>query len=81
MIKVNAREARTQLSQLLSEAEHGQTVSITRRGQVVAQLVPPPARGTGRFPDLTEFRKSIRRASNSPSATQLIRQIRDEERY
>ena len=81
MIEVNSREARIQLSQLLTEAEHGQTVSITRRGQVVAQLVPPPAKSTKPFPDLTQFRKSIKRAANAPSSARLIRQMRDEERY
>ena len=59
MIKVNAREVRKRLSGLLSEAEHGQTIEITRRGQVVAQLVPPPRPKRKQFPDMTEFRNSI----------------------
>lgn len=81
MIRVNVREARKELSNLLTEAEKGQTVSITRRGQVVAQLVPPPPQQAGRFPDLTEFRKSIRPKSGAPSAAKLVRQLRDEERF
>ena len=81
MIKVNAREARVKLSNLLTEAEHGETISITRRGQVVAQLIPPPTQASGRFPDLTKFRNSIKRKPGSPSSEKLIRQMRDEERF
>jgi prevent-host-death family protein len=81
MINVNAREARTKLSDLLTEAEHGETITITRRGQVVAQLVPPPPpQESGRFPDLTEFRNSIDIKPGSPSGVELIRKMRDGER-
>jgi prevent-host-death family protein len=81
MIKVNARQARTKLSDLLTEAQRGQTVAITRRGRVVAQLVPPPAPGSaGPFPDLTEFRESIKVKPATPSASELIRKMRDGER-
>ncbi len=78
MTTVNAREARMRLSDLLSEAEHGQTVSITRHGRVVAQLVPPPADPPQPFPDLSAFRKSIRLSPNAPSSVELIRQDRGE---
>lgn len=81
MIKVNTREARTKLSDLLDEAEHGETISITRRGRVVAQLVPPPIGEGRRFPDLTEFRKSLNVKSGTPSGAELIRRMRDGERY
>lgn len=81
MIKVNIRQAREKLSHLLMEAQKGETITITRRGEVVAQLVPPPREHGGRFPDLTEFRKSIRVKPGSPSAAALVRDMRDEERY
>ena len=81
MIKVNIRQAREKLSRLLMEAEKGHTVTITRRGQVVAQLVPPPRQQAGRFPDLTAFRKSIKVKSGSPDAARLVRDLRDEERF
>jgi len=79
VINVNTRQARTRLSDLLTAAEHGETIAITRRGRVVAQLVPPP-REPGRFPDLTEFRNSINVKPGSPSGAELIRKMRDEER-
>lgn len=80
MITVNAREARKKLSELLTEAERGQTVEITRRGEVVAQLVPAPPKRP-QFPDLTKFRDSIQVKPGAPTGAELIRQLRDEERY
>jgi prevent-host-death family protein len=40
---IGAFEAKTHLSRLLAEVEAGQSISITKRGKVVAQLVPPPS--------------------------------------
>ena len=79
MHEVNAREARSRLSKLLTEAEHGEVISITRHGREVARLVPPEgALGTG-FPDLTEFRKSIK-VRGEPTS-KLIAQARRRARY
>lgn len=45
-ITVNVRAAKARLSQLLDQAESGETVTITRRGRPVARLVPvDPIRG------------------------------------
>lgn len=81
MIQVNIRQARERLSRLLAEVEKGQTVTITRRGQVVAQLVPPPPQQAGRFPDLTAFRESIQVKPGTPDAAKLVRDMRDKERF
>lgn len=40
MTTVGAFEAKTKLAELLDKVEAGQTVTITRRGVAVAQLVP-----------------------------------------
>ena len=40
MREVGAFEAKTHLSELLVVVEAGETVTITRRGKAVAQLVP-----------------------------------------
>ncbi|MBL9048074.1 MAG: type II toxin-antitoxin system Phd/YefM family antitoxin [Tabrizicola sp.] len=40
MREIGAFEAKTHLSELLAEVEAGETVTITRRGKPVAQLVP-----------------------------------------
>lgn len=41
MRTVGAYEAKTHLSQLLDEVERGETITITRHGVPVAELVPP----------------------------------------
>ena len=43
MSSVGAFEAKTKLAQLLDKVEQGETVTITRRGKAVAQLVPVKA--------------------------------------
>lgn len=42
MREVGAFEAKTHLSDLLAAVESGETITITRRGKPVAQLVPMP---------------------------------------
>jgi len=47
-MQVNVHEAKSQLSRLLELVEGGETVTIARHGQPVAELVP--ARLNGGFP-------------------------------
>ena len=42
MRKVTATEARKHFAELLRTVEGGETVAITRRGKVVARVVPAP---------------------------------------
>lgn len=79
MHTVTAREARKILSDLLNEAEHGAVVSITRRGREVARLVPPESVENTGFPDMTEFRNSIK-VKGIPTS-QVVIKMRDEERF
>ena len=39
MISVPLAQAKNQLSELISRVEHGETVTVTRRGKPVAQLI------------------------------------------
>ena len=41
MCEIGAFEARNKLGQLLDRVEAGEEVVITRRGRIVARLVPP----------------------------------------
>ena len=41
MKEIGAFEAKTKLGQLLDRVEAGEEIVITRRGKVVARLVPP----------------------------------------
>ncbi len=44
-LAVGVHEAKTHLSRLLERVEQGEEIDITRRGHVVARLVPNPAAG------------------------------------
>lgn len=48
-------EAKAQLSALLAEVEAGGRVSITRRGKLVAQLVPATSGASFSWDDVLEF--------------------------
>jgi len=48
MREIGAFEAKSKLGQLLDWVEAGEEVVITRRGKVVAKLVPPGAGSTDR---------------------------------
>lgn len=76
MLEINIKELRLQLAQIITQVEAGEEVAITRRGKVVARLMPPPAPAPKQFPDLTEFRASIKLKGEGPLATLL--QLREE---
>ena len=48
MKEIGAFEAKTKLGQLLDWVEAGEEVVITRRGKIVARLVPPDTPGIDR---------------------------------
>lgn len=66
MGSVNVKETRRLLKSLLDRAEGGETITIARRGEVVAKLVPP-SRHPRRLPSLSQLRQSIRRKGRSLS--------------
>lgn len=78
MKTVNAREVRARMSELLDEAEHGTVIAITRRGRVVARLVPADPGVPPRLPDLGAFRAGIAVAGAPTSA--IVGRLRREER-
>jgi prevent-host-death family protein len=58
---VNLKEARARLSDLVRTVEHGESVTITRRGKIVARLMPPEtAPSQKKAPDLNAFRASLK---------------------
>ena len=76
---VNLKEARKRLSELVTAAERGETVTITRRGKEVARIVPPAPKPLKPFPDLAAFRASIK--VKGRSLTDELLAMRREERY
>lgn len=65
MKEIGAFEAKTKLGQLLDWVEAGEQVVITRRGKIVAKLVPPGepgidrARARSAARSLREMRKGV----------------------
>ncbi len=78
MQRASVREVRDNLRAYLDRAEAGEEIVVMRRGREVARIVPPQ-REPQRFPDLTEFRKSIKLRGGSVSETVI--QMRREARY
>jgi prevent-host-death family protein len=66
MGSVNVKETRRLLKTLLDRAEAGETITIARRGEVVARLVPP-SRRPRRLPSLSQLRQSMKRKGRSLS--------------
>lgn len=78
MKTVSVTEARKRLNALLDEVSAGHEVSVVRRGQEVARLVPPRRKGR-RLPALGSFRGSIHVTGKAVSRT--IGRARREGRY
>jgi prevent-host-death family protein len=80
MRTVNLADAKTRLSELVNQAEAGETVCITRRGKLVAQIVPAPSKPKPM--DLAALQKVSSAIRPQPeSAGDFIRRMRDDERY
>jgi prevent-host-death family protein len=75
MVQVSVGEVRKNLRDLIERVEAGEEVVILRRGKEVARLVPPK-REPKRFPDLSEFRASIK-LKGEPVSETVIRERRD----
>jgi prevent-host-death family protein len=80
MAQVSLAEAKAHLSALIEQAANGETVSITRRGKPIAQLVPinPPRKKI-----TLEFLQSVSSQTSyqTESAGDFMRRIRDDARY
>lgn len=66
MKTIQASEAKAKFLSLLTEAENGETIAITRRGKTVARIVPPVDDERDRrrqaVEQLREWRKSLPKA-------------------
>jgi len=76
----NIKQAKAKLSELVSRAESGETVTITRRGRTVAQITAtPPSRKPIDLCLLSEFRSRL--PETRQGSQSLIQELRDQERY
>ena len=78
MERANVKDVRKNLRTYLERAEAGEEIIVLRRGREVARIVPPRHEPKP-FPDLTEFRKSVKLQNERP-LTALLK-LREETRY
>ncbi|NBB93941.1 MAG: type II toxin-antitoxin system prevent-host-death family antitoxin [Gammaproteobacteria bacterium] len=79
MSATNIRDVRKNLSALLEQVERGEEVIISRRGKPVARLVNVHDTENVRFPSRADLRAALPAASKP--AGELLRDLRDEERF
>lgn len=79
MSATNIRDARRKLSALLEQVERGEEVVISRRGKPVARLVHLHDAEDARFPSRADLRAAL--PSAHEPAAELVRRLRDEERF
>lgn len=75
---VNVKEVRANFAAYVARAEQGEEIVITRKGQVVARLVPPTPRAV-LDPDLLAARRN--RLQTPKDMPNLVLLARQEERY
>ncbi len=73
MKSISMKEARQRFAKLVGDAERGRSVTITRRGRVVAKLIPAGSGSGGAFPDLGAFRSQIEAPRKALSETVIER--------
>lgn len=80
MISVNLAEAKAKLSEFVTRAEAGETITITRRGKPMAVL---SAAEKPRKPLNVEAMRALTASmtDHGTSAAQFIREMRDSDRY
>ena len=80
MEAISLADAKAHLSELVDRANAGESIAITRRGKPVAQLTAVPGQ---RKPIDTAMLRSLTAAMppQSQSAADLIRSMRDGDRY
>jgi len=79
-MQVSVREARAQLSRLLSAVEHGKRVEITRRGKIVAQLASVESVSENQLAVRAAARAKLREdlPVMKTSSVDVIRELREE---
>lgn len=78
MQTINVRETREKLSHLLDAVASGEEITILRHGKPAARLTAPQVEQV-RFPDRSALRSALPPARQS--SADVIRKLRDDERY
>jgi prevent-host-death family protein len=91
--RVGVRELRQNLSVYLDRVKEGETLEVTEHGRLVAQLGPPVTKKASRLEQLIADGRATPASGNlldlgpplpppfgSPRPSEILRQMRDEER-
>jgi prevent-host-death family protein len=80
MTSISLAEAKSHFSALVDRVEAGETVQITRRGKIVAELTPAQKpRKPIKLEDLQAL--TAKMTPQAESAGDFMRRLRDEDRY
>ena len=71
-------EAKAQLSRLIAMVEAGEDITITKRGQAVARLVPSK-QSIQQIPSMADLRAQL--PEQTESAAEFVRRMRETDRY
>lgn len=77
---IGAFEAKTHLSRLLDSVKQGETITITKRGQPVARLVPPDSQDRDRAMAAVRNIRRLRQEIGWSGTVDEILSLRDEGR-
>ncbi|MGA2570254.1 MAG: type II toxin-antitoxin system prevent-host-death family antitoxin [Terracidiphilus sp.] len=82
METIQASEAKTHFLRILDDVEQGKTVTVTRRGKIVARIVPIPPSDKERREQIAQAMASILeiRKRTKPLSVEEILAARDEGR-
>lgn len=68
MIKASVKEARQNFSHLLDQVENGEEIVISRRGNIIAHIIPhATVKSNKKLPSLKKFREKIKTKGKSLS--------------
>ncbi len=81
MREVAASEAKTHLSQLLTDVERGETVVITRHGRAIARLIPETNGRQGEIDSAVAGILELRRRTGKITAAELVSSVHEGHRY
>ena len=81
MREVQSSEAKTHLTQLLSDVERGETIVITRHGRPIARLVPELDQRVERVKRAMDQIKALRATGSSISVAEILAARHEGHRY
>lgn len=80
MKTASVRELQHGLAAVLARVERGDTVTITRRGKVVARIVPPATAARVSWPDsMARMKQNFPNGIRGAAPSELVRSGREED--